>query len=275
MRKTRGMAYILVLCAALCFLAQGVPAAEMGLGKTSMLLSGENAGSRETELGRTAAEAVRLAAGTEAAIVNGGDIYRDLAAGTVTEEKLAETLAGDRAISVAAVTPRQLYQILENGLSHLCLDLENGDRIDPEASDFGAFPQLAGLRCKYDASALPGERVLSVSLGERELSRTDDSGVVTLAATDWLLSGGWDSPVIAGREPAGFTLGEAFKRLLAASPDGVAAPESRMKVIGSGDGSIAEKVIPSRTIGVLILAFVLCFGLIRSGRKETGRDEFD
>lgn len=266
---------MIVFLAALSILTVSVLADEESCGKTSALLSGENAGSRETELGRTVAEAVRLAAGTEAAIVNGGDIYCDLAAGAVTEEKLSRSLAGEKEIAVTSVTPRQLFEILENGFSRLCLDLENGDRVDPSASDFGAFPQLAGLRCKYDASAPVGERVISLYLGERELSRTDESSLVTLAATEYLLSGGWGSPVIAARERSGFTLAEAFARLLETTPEGVAAADSCMKCIGSGDGSIIERLLPGRMAGVLILVFVLCFGIVRSGRARSGHDDFD
>lgn len=244
------------------------------LGRVNALLSAENAGSTETGLGLLVAQAVKTATGSDVALVNGGDLRSAIPAGTVTAERVESVLVEDRAISVAEVTPAQLKAILENALSHICLDLSNGDRIDPATSDFGAFPQMAGLSYTYDASALPGERVIKMSIGERELELADEQSVITLAASDYLFAGGWGDPVVAEAAETEYTLSKALTALLLSNAEGLDRPESCMRVIGCGDNSIAEMVFPSRMMGMLLLAFALCFGLARSARKRNEEDAF-
>lgn len=244
------------------------------VGRTNTLLSAAGAGSAEAPLGLAAAQALCFVAETDVAIVNAGDLGRDIPAGDVTEERLKSAFSEDRMIAVALVTPVQLKMILENGLSHICLDLENGDRIDHDASDWGAFPQTAGLSYKYDASAPVGERVLSMELGGQELSLTDDTTKITLAASTYLLSGGWGSTVIDKAATLDCTLSEAFAQLLATASTGLDVPDSQMRVIGSGDNALVEQLLPGRAAGIALLIFVLCFGVIRCGIKAKEDADF-
>lgn len=244
------------------------------VGRTNALLSAAGSGSAETPLGLAAAQALCFVTEADVAIVNAGDLGRDIPAGDITADRLQTAFSEDRIIAVAVITPVQLKIILENGLSHICLDLENGDRIDLDASDWGAFPQTAGLSYKYDASAPVGKRVLSMELGDLELSLTDDTTKITLAASAYLLAGGWGSTVIDEVEALDCTLSEAFAQLLAATPMGLNAPDSQMRVIGSGDNALVDQLLPGRAAGIALLIFVLCFGVIRCGIKAKEENDF-
>lgn len=252
-------------------------AGEEIVGRANLLLAATGtpgACSAESTLGLVAADAVRTYAGADVAIVNGGDLHADIPAGKITRERVLRVFADDRPVSTAEVTPAQLCAILEAGVSHVCLDLDGGGIIDYEASAFDGFPQVSGMSFQYDASAPPGERILSVAIDGQALSQEDDITVFVLAATDSLLSGGYDSPAVSPRDESEFTLSEAFFAYLEAFPDGVEKPGSRITVIGAGTSILAELGIPSRSLGILLMVFLLCFGFVKCRREKTDENDF-
>ncbi len=244
-----------------------------GLGRAVALFSAENAQSAQCDLGLVAAEAVRLNCGTDIAIVCGGDLHDDLPAGAITRACVAEIFSEDKTLAVAEITPAQLKELLENCLSHLVIDLENGDCIDREGSTFAAYPQLAGLYVRCDATALPGDRVRQIRLGETTLDLDDQSTLLTLAATEELLSGQFGGPVLVYTE-TNITLSQAFL-CYAGRNETLEKLPSTFTEVGSGDANIAGSILPGRAAGVLLLAFVLAFGVIRSrNRSKTEQDDF-
>ncbi|MCL2088394.1 MAG: bifunctional metallophosphatase/5'-nucleotidase [Oscillospiraceae bacterium] len=144
---------------------------------------------QEMPLGSLVADAYRQAANTEIAIANGGDIRADLPQGTVTKGDIISILPYGNTLMVKTVTPALLKEILENGVSGIVLD--SSGSIDIEESPQGRFLQVSGFSFSYDPSAPIGQRVLSITLdGGRELALDDTAAKITLAATNYVMTGG-------------------------------------------------------------------------------------
>jgi 5'-nucleotidase len=72
--------------------------------------------------------------------------------------------------------------------STLWLALEHGLSFIPAAN--GAFPQIAGFKVVYDASAPPLSRVISVTLDDGTVVPKDDAKELSLATVDFINAGG-------------------------------------------------------------------------------------
>lgn len=274
MNRKRRLAIAAALCVLVSFAAAVPAAADEDLAVAEAVFSAENAGSAECPLGRLAAEAVRQSSGADAAIVCGGYLGSDLPAGAVTEARIEKIFPVDVPLATAAVSPLQLKEILENGLSLLVLDLENGDRIDREASASVCYPQIAGLSIRCDATALPGDRVLKMELNGAELDPGDTEPKIILCASEELLSGALGGPCVEGRADTGLTLRSAFKQYIGRVARLEKLP-SAIREVGSGDASIVGQIMPDRAMGVLLLVFLLAFGAVRVKTKEkTEHDDF-
>jgi len=131
----------------------------------------------ETAIGNLIADATRLAAGADVAIVNGGGIRgnREYPAGTALTRKdiLTELPFGNKTVKIE-VTGDTLWAALENGFS----DIENGA---------GSFPQVSGLAVEADVSKPRGSRVIAVTVGGKPLDR---ASTYTLATNDYMQAGG-------------------------------------------------------------------------------------
>lgn len=111
--------------------------------------SGENA------FGSLVAEAMRQAAGADAAIQNGGGIrgQRFYPAGsTLTRGDIIAELPFHNRVELLEVPGETLWQALEFGVGAV----ERGA---------GRFPHVAGLRFRYDPAKPAGERLLAVTVG--------------------------------------------------------------------------------------------------------------
>lgn len=224
------------------------------VGEVAELLQGTNEPGSElsgTTLGYAAADAVASAAGTDLAIVNGGDIAQNLQGGEATWADICAVFAEDRALAVTTVTPAQLKQILETACSHIVTGED--DAIVQEDSKFAGFVQPSGFSYECDGSAAPGDRILEITLtatGEA-LDLTDDTTTYTLAATEYLLAGGYEMPSFA-YESLDLTLTGALAQSVAAGTL-TASTKSRVSIVGTTDDRIIDKF----PIGVIVLAGVL------------------
>jgi 2',3'-cyclic-nucleotide 2'-phosphodiesterase (5'-nucleotidase family) len=165
----------------------------------SAMSSARNPGVRtqKTPLGSLVADAYREAAGADIAVANGGDIRADLAAGVVTKGDVVSVLPFGNTLMVKTVTPAILRQVLENGVSGIVTD-GNGN-IDHEQSPQGRFLQVSGFSFAYDPTAPVGERVISVTLdGGKRLALDDDATALTLAGTNYVMTGGDRYSMLAG-----------------------------------------------------------------------------
>ena len=217
----------------------------------------KNAENQACSLGCAAADAARLAAGTELAILNGGELGGDLAAGETTWAEIQAVLPSDYPLARVTVTAEELWQMLEWGVSRTVLDEQL--KIDREASCFEGFPQVSGFRFTYDMSAPMGERVYSVTLdSSEELDRTDGEREFTLCATDYMLSGGYGYPVPERPvQTLELTCAEAMAAALAAdalNPDDYEQID-RVTVIGCGDYNLMST--SPKVVLVLLAVLVL------------------
>lgn len=189
----------------------------------------KNALYEECNLGDAAADALLRTADCDIAIVNGGDLCANLLPGDLTQSELEESFSAGRTLAVAEVTPRILVRILEGAVSHVAL---SGRSIDAAASANGAFPQIAGFRFTYDPGAVPGQRIASLKIGDTSVDLDDNTTVLRLAATVYMLSGGYEQPTIEAYQTLDCTLTDAMADYIAAGLDDYSRPANRITAIG-------------------------------------------
>lgn len=227
----------------------------------------ENAGSVECPMGNLAADAVRFAAGSDIAIVNGGDLNGGLEQGVVLWEDVLAVFNEDRPLAVAEISPRQLYAMLENAVSGIVVDLQM-EAINHDASQFDGFAHVSGFSFRYDASAPSGARVISVTLENgTELLPEDDQTVLTLAASRYMLSGGYGY-----LQPDSVTLMEdSLSEALAAliSSGAAAVSSGRIRAIGVYEQGIPGG-IPVWVISIFgLFCIAVLFGVRSRLSKQT------
>lgn len=237
--------------------------------RTSQGDSPKNATNQDSALGNAAAEAARIWAGTDLAILNGGDLGADLQPREVTWEEVQGAFSTDRALATVTVTVEELWQLLESGVSHAVLDDQL--KIDREASSFGGFPQIAGFTFTYDMSAPVGQRIYSVTLDSGEaLDREADGGrELTLCATEYMLTGGYDYPAVGGQiRLLGVTMAEAMADALAQGKLEAVDYGGRVRVIGSGDDTLIS------TDPMMVILFLAVMVLATAGLRLRRKMEF-
>lgn len=235
------------------------------VGEVASLLQGTNEpGSKfsSTPLGSAAADAVAAAAGTQLAIVNGGDIVQNLQGGEATWGDVLAVFKEDRPIAVTTVTAAQLKQILE--VTAINFVTGEDDCLIQEKSESDAFVQPSGFTYRLDGSAGPNDRVFEIEIDGEALDLTDDTTTYTLAATEYMLSGGYGMPVFA-YELTDDTLATAMVKTLQTGTLTVSDDE-RAQIVGTAD----NRIIDMFPIGVVILAAVL-IGLFNH-KKNTRYD---
>lgn len=129
------------------------------IGTAAVVLDGERANvrSKETNLGNLIADGMLAKAqqlkGTQIAIMNGGGIRASIDQGEITMGELRTVMPFGNTLYVLDVTGKQLKDGLENGISGAKLtDLP------------GKFPQIAGMKFKWDPAQPAGSRVFDVQI---------------------------------------------------------------------------------------------------------------
>lgn len=149
------------------------------LGTTAVALDSRNATvrTREAAIGNVVADAMRAAARADAAIMNGGGLRggKLYAPGAIISRRdvLTELPFGNRMVTID-IAGRELKAAIENGLSLL-----------PDAA--GRFPQVSGLAIQADMSRPPGNRIMSIKVGDAPL---DEAKTYRVATNDFLARGG-------------------------------------------------------------------------------------
>lgn len=133
--------------------------------------------SQETNLGSLVADALRQAASTDVALVNGGAIRGDTRfnAGVLTRREMLSIFPYRDQLVRLQVTGAILQAALENAVSK--------SAEDPEP---GRFLQVSGLRFAFDPSRPKGQRVLCITVGGKPLS---SAATYSLATFSFLASG--------------------------------------------------------------------------------------
>lgn len=136
----------------------------------------------ESNLGNWVCEIMRRVARTDCALINGGTLRSDLVhpPGEFTMADLLKISPYPSEVPTVRVSGQALLEALENGVSKY-----------PEAE--GRFPQVAGIRFSFNASASPLSRIdpANVFVGHTRdaLAPLNLSGRYTLATTDYLSLG--------------------------------------------------------------------------------------
>lgn len=133
--------------------------------------------SEENAFGNLMADAVRLHAGADIAMLNSGNIRGEKkypAGATLTRKDIAMELPYRNQVVLLKISGQQLLAALENSLSELELLR-------------GRFAHLSGAQVVYDSRKPAGERVVTVTLQGQAL---DLNKQYTLATFDYMADGG-------------------------------------------------------------------------------------
>jgi 5'-nucleotidase len=130
----------------------------------------------ETGLGSFVADSWRETMEADVAIVNSGGIRSDTSypAGPLTRRDVVSILPYDNTLMKVRVSGTLLRRLLENAVSLV----EFGE---------GRFPQVSGLRLRFDPRQPAGSRVVAVEVGGRPL---DDAARYTLVVNSYVHGGG-------------------------------------------------------------------------------------
>ena len=214
----------------------------------------QNSQSGECSLGDAVTDAVRRYLKSDVAIVCGGDLVNNLPAGDVTWDALRSVFAEDRHLATATVTIRQLREILEAGLSRVVMD--ESERIDAQASMHEGFPQISGFTLFFEVSAPPGERVYEVIMGNESLDLDDDTKTVVLAATSFMLEGGYGMPKVEPIARSELTLVDVMARYM---NDGMGEYQNtgeRIRSMGTANVLVSGLLVVCVIIGAVALSWL-------------------
>ena len=106
---------------------------------------------RETNLGDFCADAYRLVSGADIALVNGGGIRADIAAGEITYGDILDVHPYGNSLCVVNATGQQILDALEMA-SRFCLPNSNDGQ--NAVGENGGFLQVSGLKYVIDTSVL-------------------------------------------------------------------------------------------------------------------------
>ncbi len=132
----------------------------------------------ECQMGNLIADAMldRVAdQGVTIAIQNGGGIRASIDAGEVTMGEVLTVLPFQNTLATFQMTGAGIIAALENGVSQV----EDGA---------GRFPQVAGIRFVWDATAAPGSRIMEVTLADG--SFIDPNAVYGVVTNNYVRGGG-------------------------------------------------------------------------------------
>ena len=273
-KHTRLLSALLAAVALYIWGAVPAAAADYTLENAPVAMERESPYVSQCQLGSLTADAVRSFAGSDIAMVNTGELVRDIGRGALTEEDIRGVFAQGRELSTAEITPARLWAMLELSVSQVKVDPAT-ERLATTDHGFDGFLQISGFSFRYDASAFPGERVLSVTVDGVELARDDTEPALSLCATTYMLDGGY------GYDPVPYTalgadLGDALAAFIRNNPIFEPGDETRIGVIGVRETMISGR-IPRWQILAGSLILILCLsvfgGNLKRYDREYGRDK--
>ena len=122
------------------------------------------------------------------AFENGGGISSALPAGTVTKGDVLNAFNHGNTVVVLKVSPADIYNALEVGLTMSGQDPETGMLIREKVS--GSFMQVGGMSYSYSPSGDSGNKVKEVKLADGTvLDRADTSSEILLVTNEYVASG--------------------------------------------------------------------------------------
>ena len=134
-------------------------------------------------------------------VINGGGIRASIPKGDITMRDLVTVFPFSNTLMIKKVTPRILYQVMENAVSY-----QTGQRAETgmlEGGASGGYLQISGFEVSYDPTAPAGGKVVSIRVpGEAEgayteLSRDDSTTQIALVSNNYIMTGGNDYTMLA------------------------------------------------------------------------------
>lgn len=144
------------------------------LGTSKVELVQDGVRQRETNLGNFVADAVRKTTKAQVAIVNAGSIRTGIPKGEITRRHVYAALPFNNYLVAVRMSGAQLLQTLEHGISGL------------EDSE-GRFPQVSGIKFRFDRKKPVGQRITSATVAGEPLNPQQEYTVATL---DFIAAGG-------------------------------------------------------------------------------------
>ncbi|MDQ7786596.1 MAG: 5'-nucleotidase C-terminal domain-containing protein [Thermodesulfovibrionales bacterium] len=144
------------------------------IGKAENDLDGENVRKRETNFGDFVADVIRLTAGSDVAIINGGGIRTSIKQGDIFVRNIYSALPFDNYLIAFRISGTRIRETLEHGVS----------AVEEEA---GRFPQVSGLTFTYNPSAPKGARTRDIFIAGKPVEPDRE---YTVATNDFLAAGG-------------------------------------------------------------------------------------
>ena len=196
------------------------------VGATSVPLDALSYSSRtkETNVGNFVADAYRNVTGADIGFVNGGSIRADLLynPGVLTKRDVLSILPFNNPIVKIEVSGKTLMGVLEHGVAR-----------SREDNEPGRFPQVSGMKFKFDASKLPGQRIVEATVAGKPI---DPSALYTIATSNFLVGGGdgytmlKDAKVLIPADKAQKD-SEVFEQAIKASSNSTIAPKVEGRII--------------------------------------------
>lgn len=150
------------------------------VGETAVVLDARQVSSRSTEtnLADWLADIYRTRTGADVALVNGGSIRSNATygPGPLSKRDILSVLPFENPIVKLQAPGRVLRQALEHGLAEI-----------DQSNESGRFPQVSGIRYRYDARRPVGSRLLDVQVAGAPL---DEARSYSLAVSGYLAHGG-------------------------------------------------------------------------------------
>jgi len=138
----------------------------------------------EAALGNLIAESMLYVSGADVALTNGGGIRATLPAGEVTKGNVLEVLPFGNTVQVIEVTGADILAAVEHG-------------IQDYPTTKGAFPHVAGMTVKFDATKEPLARVTELMIAGELVNLTK---TYTLVTSDYLASPGDGYTMFGGKD---------------------------------------------------------------------------
>jgi 5'-nucleotidase len=196
------------------------------VGATSVPLDALSYSSRtkETNVGNFIADAYRNVTGADIGLVNGGSIRADLLynPGVLTKRDVLSVLPFNNPIVKIEVSGKTLMEVLEHGVAR-----------SREDNEPGRFPQVSGVKFKFDASKLPGQRIVEATVGGKPI---DPNAVYTIATSNFLVGGGDGYSMLKNAKvliPADKAQkdSEVFEQAIRSAPNSTIAPKGEGRII--------------------------------------------
>ena len=221
----------------------------------------------ECDLGKAAADAVRRGSAADAAMLPGGILVKEIRGlGDVTRGDIEQAFDTDHEIVTAEISPRQLAEYLEAGVSHLVVGED--EFVDYARSEYAGFPQLSGVTVECDVSAPAGERIREIRTADgTALALDEEAPMITIALTREIADGMYGYPPLSAAAREEKTLVESFADGFS-DIDLLSVSSPRIRLIGTNENTVVHTL--SRTV-VFLAVVLLAVPVVWAKRKSAGR----